>query len=144
MSGPGKKRGKPWRRGPARDRKGSGEGIGAIIREALDQPPMRRGLALGRLVRAWDRVVGPDLAVETAPWALDGGGLVVAASTGAWGVQVRFLAEEIRRRANETLGANSVRSVRVVVRSEARKPLRRNGSRGGETPDRLLREDPQR
>jgi predicted nucleic acid-binding Zn ribbon protein len=89
---------------------------------------MRSGVSLGRLVRRWEEVVGPDLARETRPWALEGGALVVAASSAAWGAQVRFLAEEIRRRANETLRADAVRSVRVMVRHEDRKSLRRNAS----------------
>jgi predicted nucleic acid-binding Zn ribbon protein len=104
-------------------------GIGAVLREALGQPRMRRGLSLGRLVRSWEHVVGPELARETAPVALEGGALVVAASTAAWGAQVRFLAKDVARRANETLDAEEVRTVRVTVSQEVRKPLRRNDSR---------------
>lgn len=89
--------------------------VGEVVRGLLSESPMRGGVALGRLVRAWDRVVGPQLSRETRPVALDEGALVVAASDGAWGAQVRFLTEEIRRRANETLGGGEVRSVRVVV-----------------------------
>jgi hypothetical protein len=106
----------------------SGEGIGAVIRQLLSQPRMRRGLSLGLLTRSWADVVGENLARETAPVRLEGGALVVAASTAAWGTQVRFLAEDVARRANQTLGSEEVRSVRVVVSSEARKPLRRNDS----------------
>jgi hypothetical protein len=105
-------------------------GLGAILREALARPRMRRGLSLGKLVRSWEEVVGPGLARETAPIALDGGALVVAASTAAWGAQVRFLASDVARRANETLGAEEVSSVRVMVSSQSRKALRRNDSGG--------------
>jgi hypothetical protein len=63
--------------------------------------------------------VGPALARETAPVGLSGGQLVVAASGPAWGAQVRFLGDEIRRRANEELGGKAVASVRIVVRPEA-------------------------
>lgn len=108
----------------------AGAGIGAVIRQALAQPRMRRGLSLGKLVRSWEDVVGPRLARETAPVALEAGALVVAASTAAWGAQVRFLAGDVARRANETLGADEVTSVRVTVSSEARKALRRNESGG--------------
>ena len=55
--------------------------------------------------------------------SLEGGILVVAATTGPWGAQVRFLAERIRVRAEEALGAGSVATVRVVVRAEPRKGL---------------------
>jgi hypothetical protein len=47
--------------------------------------------------------------------SLAGGTLLVEVSTAAWAVQLRFLEEEIRRRANETIGTGSVRTVRVVV-----------------------------
>jgi predicted nucleic acid-binding Zn ribbon protein len=92
---------------------------------------MRKGLSLGHLARSWEEVVGPRLAQETAPVSLEGGALVVAASSAAWGAQVRFLAKDVAEKANETLQSEEVRSVRVVVSSDApwaRKPLRRNGS----------------
>ena len=40
-----------------------------------------------------------------------------------WAAQVRFLAEEIRKRANASLGSEVVTQVQVVVRPEAVKPL---------------------
>ena len=109
----------------------SGTRIGAVIRQLLSQPRMRKGLSLGHLARSWEEVVGPRLAQETAPVSLEGGALVVAASSAAWGAQVRFLAKDVAEKANETLQSEEVRSVRVVVSSDApwaRKPLRRNGS----------------
>jgi predicted nucleic acid-binding Zn ribbon protein len=89
--------------------------VGEVVRGLLAESPMRRGVALGRLVRAWDRVVGPQLSREARPVGLEQGALLVAASDGAWAAQIRFLTEEIRRRANEELGAEEIRSVRVVV-----------------------------
>jgi predicted nucleic acid-binding Zn ribbon protein len=89
--------------------------VGRVLREALGEPRFKRGLALGRLARAWEDVVGPRLARETAPASLDEGGLVVAVSSGAWGAQVRFLTREIRQRANQVLGTEEIRAVRVVV-----------------------------
>lgn len=84
-------------------------------------------MTLGRLARTWPQVVGEDLARQTTPRALDGGSLLVAASSAAWGSQVRFLAPEIRRRANDALGAEEVRTVHVTVVPEGRKPLRGKG-----------------
>lgn len=104
------------------------QGLGGVLREVLGQPGIRGGLSLGRLVLGWGGVVGAVLAAETSPRALERGVLVVAASTPAWGVQVRFLAAEVRRRANMTLGSDVVREVRVVVRPEASKRLSRNDS----------------
>jgi predicted nucleic acid-binding Zn ribbon protein len=95
------------------------EPVGSVIREALGQAAMSEGVALGRLVRRWEEVVGGDLARETMPVALRQGTLVVAASTGAWAAQVRFLASELGRQADRMLGGSRVRSVRVTVRREA-------------------------
>jgi predicted nucleic acid-binding Zn ribbon protein len=104
------------------------EGIGGIVRHILGERRLRKGVALGRLARAWPTVVGEELARQTTPRALDEGGLLVAASSAAWGSQVRFLAREIRRRANEALGSEEVRKVRVTVGGESWKPLRRKGN----------------
>lgn len=105
-----------------------GDRVDSVIRDVLGEPAMRGGVFLGRLVRSWERVVGPKLALETSPWALRDGGLVVAASSPAWAAQVRFLSSEVRRRANLELGGEPVRSVRVIVRPMGSKPLRRNRS----------------
>ncbi|MGH2663852.1 MAG: DciA family protein [Actinomycetota bacterium] len=106
----------------------AGEPIGSVIRDVLGRPEMRRGLALGRLARAWEGVVGGRLAAETTPRGVEGEALVVAVSAAAWAAQVRFLGPEIARRANEMLGTGKVTSVRVVVDPRARKPLPPKGS----------------
>jgi len=126
VSGRGE-RGGAERRRPAHE-----ERVGSVIRNVLNEPALRRGIVLGRLVRSWERVVGPRLAEETTPWELGSGELVVAASTPGWAAQLRFLAADLRRRANEELGADRVSSVRVIVRpaagSKGSEPLRRNDS----------------
>ena len=109
MSGPGDRD----RRTPAEER------VDSVVRDVLGEPAMKGGVILGRLVRSWERVVGPALARETAPVSLSGGDLVVGASGPAWAAQARFLTAEIRRLANEELGEDGIRSVRVVVRPEA-------------------------
>jgi hypothetical protein len=102
------------------------EGIGPIVRGILGAGRMRRGLALGRLSRSWAEVVGEQLARQTAPRGLDGGALLVAVASTGWGSQVRFLGPQIARRANEVLGWDAVRSVRVTVAADLSKPLGRN------------------
>ena len=91
-------------------------GIGSVIRGLLSAPRLRRGMSLGRLSRSWSSVVGEELASETQPLSLDEAGLVIGASSPGWGAQVRFLAEDIRRRASEALDGEAVGPVRVVVR----------------------------
>ena len=103
-------------RGPSgRGRAEEPEILGSVLHELAAGRPWAAGMALGELGRRWERVVGERLAVECVPVALDGGVLVVRASSAGWGAQIRFLEGEVRRRANEALGADLVREVKVTV-----------------------------
>lgn len=97
--------------------------IGEIVDGLLREKAFAQGMPIGQLAADWSAVVGPRLGAESAPVSLDRGILVVAATTGPWGAQVRFLADQIRERANGAIGEGSVQTVRVVVRSEPRKGL---------------------
>jgi predicted nucleic acid-binding Zn ribbon protein len=97
--------------------------IGEVLDGLLLERSFARGLPIGRLAAGWTEMVGPRLAAESAPVSLDGGVLVVAASSGPWGAQVRFLAEEIRKKVNLALGDGTVGRVQVVVRPDPRRGL---------------------
>jgi predicted nucleic acid-binding Zn ribbon protein len=97
--------------------------IGEVVDGLLRERVFARGMPIGKLAASWSRVVGARLASESAPVSLEGGVLVVAASSGPWGAQARFLASEIRRKANQELGSQEVRTVRILVRPEPRKGL---------------------
>ncbi|MBI3647160.1 MAG: DUF721 domain-containing protein [Actinobacteria bacterium] len=92
--------------------------IGEIVDGLLREQLFARGLAVGRLAANWDGVVGERLAAATAPAELEGGVLTVAATDSVWGAQARFLHEAIREKANEALGSQAVREVRVVIRGD--------------------------
>jgi len=97
--------------------------IGEVVDGLLRERIFARGAPIGRLASEWPSVVGPRLAAESVPLSLDGGVLVVSTSDGPWGAQVRFLAAEIRKKANASLGSEQVRRVQVVVRQEHPKRL---------------------
>ena len=97
--------------------------ISDILGGLLGERAMAGGMAVGRLAAGWSAVVGERLASETAPARLEGRTLTIAVSTGPWGAQARFLAEEIRRKANEALGTEEVDRVVIVVRDDPRRPL---------------------
>jgi predicted nucleic acid-binding Zn ribbon protein len=125
------------RRGP------DGGPLGAILREALDDTALRGGVVLGRLVRRWEAVVGPELARQSTPRGLRDGVLVVASSSQPWAVQVRFLASEIARAVNAEVGSRAVREVRVVVDPEASKRLPHSGFQGsGDGSEQDVRSSP--
>lgn len=113
---------KGWR-GRRDERTASETPLGEVVSGLLREPAFARGVAVGTLASRWADVVGPRLAAATAPSALDAGILTVAATSGPWGTQARFLGAEIRARANATLGVDAVRDVRVVVRPDPRKSL---------------------
>ncbi len=89
--------------------------LGEVVEGLLAEEVFARGMPIAKLVSAWPRLVGDRLAAETSPMSLEGGVLVVGASSGPWGAQARFLHDEIRKKAAEELGEEVVRRVRVVV-----------------------------
>ncbi len=97
--------------------------LGEIVDGLLRERAFARGLPIGSLAAMWEEVVGPRLAAETAPVSLETGTLVVAASTGQWGAQAKFLAGEIRKQANRALGSEDVKRVQIVVRPDPAKAL---------------------
>jgi predicted nucleic acid-binding Zn ribbon protein len=105
-----------WKRpGGGSSRSDEPQRIDAVIDGLRTDRAWRSGLALGELGRRWTEVVGERLAVETRPAALEGGHLVVAASSSGWAAQVRFLREQVRERANRVLGSDHVQEVKVTL-----------------------------
>jgi len=90
-------------------------GLDSVLDRLLAERPWAVGMALGELGRRWDDVVGERLAAECTPVALEDGALTVRASSAAWAAQLRFLAREVAAQANQVLGREAVREVRVSV-----------------------------
>jgi len=111
------------RRPHGEERSGEAVPLHDILGRLMQERSLAGGLAVGRLASTWASVVGERLASETAPAKLEGGTLTVAVSSGPWGAQAKFLAEEIRTRANEALGDEWVTRVQIAVRDDPRKPL---------------------
>ena len=86
-----------------------------MLEGLLEQRPWTSGVSLGELGRRWGSVVGERLARETSPVALEGGVLLIRASSSAWAAQVRFLASEVRVRANDVLAGAPIHDVKVTV-----------------------------
>jgi predicted nucleic acid-binding Zn ribbon protein len=90
--------------------------VGQGLRALAAQRGWQSHLAAGDLNAAWEQVVGPQLAGQTAPIRLQGGVLVLAASSSLWAAEVRQLTRVITERVNERLGDGTVRQVTVSVR----------------------------
>ena len=117
---------KGWHDPDRSERSAEPTSLGSIVGGLLGERAFARGVDVGRLGRSWADVVGDRLAGETRPARLEAGTLTIQAATGPWGSQARFLAEEIRKRANTMLGGDDVKRVQVVVSPsglDAPKPL---------------------
>jgi len=102
------------RRRPRSDEPAS---LGEIVDGLMREEVFSRGMPIARLASSWPEIVGERMANETSPASLENGVLTVEASSGPWGAQARFLHEEIRRKADDTLGGDLVHRVRFIVRN---------------------------
>jgi hypothetical protein len=89
--------------------------IGDVVDSLMEEDVFSRGMPIATLARRWPELVGERLSRATQPASLEGGVLLIRASDGPWGAQARYLADEIRDRAEMALGTGSVKSVRIVV-----------------------------
>jgi hypothetical protein len=89
--------------------------IADVVDALMEEDVFSRGMPIATLARRWPELVGERLARATQPASLEGGVLLIRASDGPWGAQAKYLAEQIRDRADQALGKGSVRSVRVEV-----------------------------
>lgn len=90
--------------------------IGDVVDGLLAEEVFSRGMPIAQLASTWQQLLGERLGAETSPLSLEAGVLTVGVSNGPWGAQARFLHEEIRRRADEALGGDKVRSIQIVIR----------------------------
>jgi predicted nucleic acid-binding Zn ribbon protein len=93
--------------------------LGDVVDALMRREVFSRGMPVAELASRWPVIVGERLAAETAPVSLEDGLLTVGATNGPWGAQARFLQEQIRDKADEALGAGSVRSIRIIVRNRS-------------------------
>ena len=70
---------------------------------------------VGGVFGRWDEAVGPALAANVRPVRLEHGALLVEVDDPAWATQVRFLADDLRRRLRDVAGVD-VASIEVRVR----------------------------
>ena len=65
--------------------------------------------------RAWESIVGPNLAAHTRPSSIDGDLLNVQALDPTWATEFRWLEAEVVPRLAEATGTNRIQRVKVRV-----------------------------
>jgi predicted nucleic acid-binding Zn ribbon protein len=87
------------------------------LKDLLSSMGRRLGLdhpsEVGALWGRWVEIVGPEVGKHAEPSSLRGGVLRVRTDSPVWATEISYLGEEIKRRANETLGRPLVDEVRV-------------------------------
>jgi hypothetical protein len=89
--------------------------LAALLDAVRARPGWAARLEGARIHSCWNEIAGDQLARHAEPVRLAGGVLVVRAVSPAWAEQVRYLAGEVARRANDVLGPGSVRQVTVLT-----------------------------
>ncbi len=77
--------------------------IGEATRRLLRARGLGSTLLLGEVMAVWDNVVGPVVAANAQPGALDDGQLVVDVYESAWSTEIQFLAASILEKLSERL-----------------------------------------
>jgi predicted nucleic acid-binding Zn ribbon protein len=93
------------------------EGIRDLVAKAAGSLGLEEVVAAGRLFRAWEDIVGPDVAARSQPLSLREGVLRIQTDSPAWAAEVRYLAPELLRRANAALGRELARELKVCVKT---------------------------
>lgn len=119
------------------------------LRELLGGLGPRLGMedtrATGAIWARWPEIVGASIATNAEPTSLRNGVLRVRATSPTWATELTYLATEILHRANEVVGRDIVREVRVWTGPGPVKratPAAPDGSLDGAV-DAAPREDPE-
>jgi hypothetical protein len=89
--------------------------IGDTLAGVLQRRGWGERLQAATLAGRWADLVGPQLAERCEPVRLAGGCLVVRAESQTWATQLRYLHAQLQTNANDLLGSEKVREVRIVV-----------------------------
>jgi hypothetical protein len=87
--------------------------LGSLLGGFGRQVGLENPVEAGRIWRGWHAIVGSSVARHAEPTSLRQGVLRVRADAPAWATEIGYLADEIRRRANEHVGKAVVVEVRV-------------------------------
>jgi predicted nucleic acid-binding Zn ribbon protein len=104
-------------------------GIGGDLLKAAARLGMDNPAASARLVKEWERIVGPEVAARAHPVSLRAGVLVVKTTSAAWASELRYLAPEVLRRIAEEVGGGVVTELRPWV-APGPSDEKRGGGRG--------------
>lgn len=89
--------------------------LGTILQKAIEASRIDVDLGAYRLWQRWENVVGPAIAENTRPEAINGKLLLVNVSSAPWMQQLQFLKPELIEKLNEALGKEVVGDMRFKI-----------------------------
>ena len=95
------------------------ESLGEIIRRGRVITPKKKRHRLEMLCLNWKYIAGERTGRHSSPTRLSRGTLTVAAEGPAWAAELSVQTHELIRRAEQILGEDSVKKVRVQARAKA-------------------------
>lgn len=102
---------------------------------------LKDAVGAGRVWASWTTIVGEQIAAHAEPTSLRDGVLRVRAESPSWATEIAYLAGDIRRRVNESVGRDVVREIKVWTGPGTMR--RSDEARGEHTSQRGEREKPQ-
>ena len=106
-------------------------GIQSLVGRVAGELGLAEVLAAGRLFRAWEEIVGPEVAARSHPLSLRGGVLRIQTDSAAWASEVRYLAPELLRRTNEAFGDEVATELQVSLKPGSRRDATGSAPRKG-------------
>ena len=89
--------------------------VRGMLLDAAQRLGLPHPLETARIFGSWREMVGDQVAARCQPAGLGHGVLKVQAANPAWAHELRYLAPEVIRRVNATLGPGVVKELKVVV-----------------------------
>jgi len=97
--------------------------LGDILPETLRKKSIHLPLKDRRLIDAWNRAVGPQIAAKAQPDRLREDVLYVRVSTSVWMHELQFMKQDIIEKLNGTLGAAAVSQIRFFIGDVEARPV---------------------
>lgn len=89
--------------------------LGDILPETLRKKSIHLPMKDRRLIDAWNRAVGPQIAAKAQPDRLREDVLYVRVSTSVWMHELQFMKQDIIEKLNGTLGTAAVSQIRFFI-----------------------------
>lgn len=89
--------------------------LGDILPDTLRRKSIHLPVKDRRLIDAWNRAVGPQIAAKAQPDRLREGVLYVRVSTSVWMHELQFMKQDILEKLNGILGTAAVSQIRFFI-----------------------------